>query len=88
MEKFHAMVAYLKDRPGQIHVSKIRKALMAGGLVLSDKIRPGMTKAVSEEATLITTAKSNHTVLGYDEEKRRVWLKSLESYTGPPKRRH
>jgi hypothetical protein len=88
MEKFHAMVDYLKDRPGQIHVSKIRKDLIAGGAVLSEKTRPGMAKATSEKVNLIITAKSNHNVLGFDEEKRTIWLKSLATYTGPPKRRH
>jgi hypothetical protein len=86
--KFHAMVAYLRDRPGQIPISKIREDLKAEGVILCGKVRKGQTRTASEEGNLIITAGSHYAVLGCDKAKRTIWLKSLGSYTGPPKKRH
>jgi len=74
LTKFEALVEYLRKYPRlqPVHVSEIRKGLLAEGLVLSEKLRPGMTRAKSEEATLLTTAHNHSDVLG--REKRTIWL--------------
>jgi len=78
MEKFAALFEYLRERSGlgPIHVSKIRKDLLAGGVTLSESVRRGMSRAKSEEATLLTTAHNHSEVLGRDKKTRTIWLKS------------
>jgi hypothetical protein len=85
MEKFAALFEYLRERSGlgPIHVSKIRKDLLVGGVTLSESVRRGMTRAKSEEATLLTTAHSHPDVLVRNKKERTIWLKST-GYSAPP----
>jgi hypothetical protein len=80
MGKYHALVHYLKDRPGPVKLSVIRKALQTGGLKLSEKTRKGMTKAKSQGVNLINRVTNHSQVLGWDDKTRTVWLKSLAAY--------
>lgn len=76
MTKFEALVEFLRKYPRlqPVSVSEIRKGLLAGGAVLSKKIRGGMGRAKSEEATLLTTAHNHPDVLERDKTARTIWL--------------
>ena len=56
--KFHAMVAYLRDRPGQIPISKIREDLKAEGVILCG--RSGRVRRELRARKVISSSQQDH----------------------------